>query len=72
MKLEPLEQWICDRCGQVIESPEQGMVEWLQEKDETVPYYRAYGFHIIHHDVYSPSAPYNNCHLYRDSVCVIR
>ena len=63
MKLEPLKQWICDRCGQVVKSAEEGMVEWVLEKDETVLCYRAYGFHIIHHETSSPSG---NCSMYRN------
>ena len=69
MEHQPPTQWICDRCRQVIESPEQGMVEWLQEVDESVPSVRAYGLRIIHHDQYSPSAPHNTCRLHRGEFC---
>lgn len=33
MALEPLEQWICDRCGGIINSPEEGWVEWTRDED---------------------------------------
>jgi hypothetical protein len=45
--LEPLKQWICDSCGQVIKSPEDGYVEWLVETEETM-FSAQYGFKIIH------------------------
>lgn len=49
MKLIPLKQWYCDKCGQVIEKPEQGWLEWLHDGK-----FRAYGFKIVHHLKYSP------------------
>ncbi len=45
--LEPLKQWICDSCGQVIQSPDDGYVEWLVEGDDA-PLNLQYGFKIIH------------------------
>jgi hypothetical protein len=27
--LKPLEQFICDKCSNVIEKPEEGWIEWL-------------------------------------------
>ncbi|MDH5468489.1 MAG: hypothetical protein OEY25_13820, partial [Candidatus Aminicenantes bacterium] len=45
--LEPLKQWICDSCGQVIKTPEDGYVEWLVESEETSFSFQ-YGFKIIH------------------------
>lgn len=41
--LKPLEQWICDVCGDVIESPEQGYVIWRHDEQ-----YRECDFKIIH------------------------
>jgi len=46
--LKPLQQWICDACGEVIESPEQGYVEWMETDD------KMHGFRIVHHALYSP------------------
>ncbi len=45
--LEPLKQWICDSCGQVIETPDDGYVEWLVESEEAA-FGQQYGFKIIH------------------------
>lgn len=33
MKLEPLKQWVCDVCGRIIESPEEGYVIWNENDD---------------------------------------
>ena len=48
--LKPLEQFVCDQCGQIIESPEKGWVEWLRNPTER----KAYGFRIVHHATSSP------------------
>jgi hypothetical protein len=31
--LEPLKQWICDVCGKLIETPEDGYVIWSDDKN---------------------------------------
>ena len=41
--LIPLEQWICDRCGEIIESPSDGYTIW-RSNDEGRPF----DFKIIH------------------------
>jgi hypothetical protein len=46
--LKPLKQFVCDQCGQIIESPEKGWVEWRQNER------KAYGFRIVHHATSSP------------------
>ncbi len=46
--LKPLQQWICDSCGEVINDPEQGYVEWMETED------KMHGFRIVHHALYSP------------------
>lgn len=51
--LKPLEQFICDHCGQVIESPKDGYVEWLTYNDEHGKY-KAKEFRIVHHHGASP------------------
>lgn len=48
--MEPLKQWICDTCGELIESPEDGFVEWLSPMEEGVREFR-----IVHH---APKSPY--------------
>lgn len=45
--LDPLRQWICDSCGEVIKSPDDGYVEWLVESEES-SFSSQYGFKIIH------------------------
>ena len=42
--LKPLEEWICDVCGQVIESEEEGYLIW-KRNDKS----KAGSFKIIHH-----------------------
>lgn len=48
--MKSLEQWICDRCGQVIEEPNQGSVEWIDDSKT----HKASGFKIVHQSFYSP------------------
>lgn len=31
--MEPLNQWICDTCGEVIERPEDGYVIWKEDEE---------------------------------------
>lgn len=41
--LKPLKQWICDSCGKLIESPEDGYVIWEQDSE-----FHNRGYRIIH------------------------
>lgn len=59
MKLKPLEQWICDECGELIASPGDGYVEWISERLGD-----AHGFRIVHHAPRSPLRPDGNCYQY--------
>jgi hypothetical protein len=43
MVLVPLREWICDVCGELIVSPEAGVVEWLGSAEE-----KRSGFRIVH------------------------
>lgn len=43
MRLKPLEQWICDSCGEIIEDIKDGWLEWVHEMGQ-----RARDFHIVH------------------------
>lgn len=45
--LEPLKQFICDDCGQIIAKPEDGYVEWITENTKDGRCLR-YGFRIVH------------------------
>ena len=47
--LKPLEQFYCDTCEEIIDAPDQGMVEWLQSTTEP-----AHSFEIVHHVPHSP------------------
>lgn len=55
MRLTPLKQWICDTCRQVIESPDDGWLEWITDDDHA-----AQGFRIVHHMPKSPRR--NGCY----------
>ena len=61
MKLRPLKQWICDFCGEVIASPVDGWLEWLDDAD-----HRAHEFKIVHHFPASPQRETrsNGCYHY--------
>jgi hypothetical protein len=45
MKLEPLKQWICDSCGELINKPEDGWWEFLNDRKTNL----VSGFRIVHH-----------------------
>jgi hypothetical protein len=47
--MKPLQEWLCDTCGEVIRRPEEGYVEWLQSKEDGVR-----EFNIVHHAPASP------------------
>jgi NAD-dependent dihydropyrimidine dehydrogenase PreA subunit len=53
-----LEQWICDRCGQVIEEPNQGLVKWIDDSKT----HKASGFKIVHQSSYAPHDSGECCH----------
>ncbi len=45
--LEPLKQFYCDVCGEIIEKPSDGYVIWQRERTET-GLGKEHGFKIIH------------------------
>lgn len=49
MKLNPLQQFICDECQGVIEKVEDGWVEWFDGNENPL-----HGFRIVHYSVASP------------------
>ena len=57
MKLKPLEQWICDSCGEVINSPSEGYVQWQRNDNLYIEDYK-----IVHHKKYSPNK--KGCYIY--------
>jgi hypothetical protein len=48
IRLKPLQQWVCDGCGELIQEPAHGYLEWLQED------HKAHGFRVVHHAPRSP------------------
>jgi hypothetical protein len=50
MKLVPLKQWICDTCGEVIERPNEGYVQFVDSNNDG----NYDDFVIVHHAAYSP------------------
>ena len=49
-ELIPLEQWYCDGCGEIIEHPEDGMLEWKSFITENPNDITAKDFRIVHGD----------------------
>lgn len=49
MELVPLRQWMCDTCGEIIESADDGYLEWVRDDEN-----RAYDFRIVHRLSKSP------------------
>ncbi|MCM0627474.1 hypothetical protein M5J14_23660 [Lysinibacillus sp. OL1_EC] len=48
--LEPLNQWVCDSCGEIIDGPENGWLEWYRDINGSSNYGKGKGFRIVHHD----------------------
>lgn len=55
-KLLPLQQWICDTCGKIIESPGDGWLEWVYDQGQ------AHDFRIVHHLPKSPIQRAEGCY----------
>lgn len=55
--LKPLEQFICDTCGQVIDSPKNGFLEWITTHDPS----QRMDFNIIHGKWASPLPGEGKC-----------
>lgn len=62
--LEPLHQYICDYCDELINSTEEGYVEWLSERNEATGRSEYHGFKIVHHKPYSPNKDDGGCYHY--------
>lgn len=58
MKLVPLKQWICDTCGEVIERPNEGYVQFIDSDNDG----KYDDFVIVHHAAYSPLKRNNKCY----------
>lgn len=49
-ELEPLQQWVCDHCGEIIVSPEEGWLEWYRDILPEGEFGKDKGFRIVHHN----------------------
>lgn len=67
--LTPLKQFVCDECGEVIDSPKEGYVEWEHGTDENGKMF-ARGFRIVHAAYTSPLKDKNKegCYKYDNSL----
>ena len=59
MRLKPLEQWVCDECGQMIDEAEDGWLEWKTYRSGGAKYG---DFRIVHNTAGSPRYPYGDCY----------
>ncbi len=50
--LEPLVQFVCDTCHQVINAPQEGWFEWCEDEGR-----KAHSYRILHHRPECRSAP---------------
>jgi len=66
--LIPLKQFICDTCGEVIQRPEDGWVEWISDRKDESSARLSTGFQIVHHITASPLAESNaeGCYTSRE------
>lgn len=63
-KLKPLHQWVCDICGEIIEKPEDGYIQFHYQDskcDDII---------IVHHLTKSPRREYNEegCYKYQSDL----
>jgi hypothetical protein len=63
--LTPLNQFFCDTCGEIINSPEQGWIEWISKYDENTQTFKTHSFRIVHNYVNSPNADRSNSGCYQ-------
>jgi hypothetical protein len=61
--LIPLKQFICDSCGEIIQRPEQGWIEWLMINDSDKGL-TCGKFRICHHRSFSPYKTTQGCYNY--------
>lgn len=58
VKMEPLKQWVCDTCGEIINDVKEGWLEWFTDKDG-----KKSGFRIVH---YLRGCQYNDQVLFHE------
>lgn len=61
--LKPLTQFYCDTCGEIINSPEEGWIEWISKDMEQT--HEVHSFRIVHQHSYSPLASVNRKGCYQ-------
>lgn len=60
--LEPLQKWYCDCCGEIIERPEDGYVQFRRSRENDLLYD---DFVIVHHKTVSPRRnTRHGCYIY--------
>lgn len=57
--LTPLKQFVCDTCGEIINSPEEGWVEWIFNSGLEGEKREIHSFRIVHHFSSSPHSSSN-------------
>jgi hypothetical protein len=67
-KLEPLEQFVCDTCGKVIQASREGWLEWIDDRGSVPPstVRKVHSFRICHHRPHSPLGGENGCYKHTD------
>tara|TARA_R110002110_G_scaffold397857_1_gene613225 strand:- start:284 stop:754 length:471 start_codon:yes stop_codon:yes gene_type:complete len=55
--MEPLRQWVCDKCGDLINSANEGVLQWTDYEAKDHRYYISTGFYIVHNNI--------NCSFYK-------
>jgi hypothetical protein len=65
--LKPLTQFYCDCCGEIIQEPKHGWVEWLTVFDPERGDYIFKGHRIVHHIAYSPRTG-RDCYTYKKHI----
>lgn len=66
--LEPLSEYICDNCNEIINNPSEGILEWVSERSDNKSFVNR-DFKILHHNAHSPIRDQNGrgCTIHRDT-----
>ncbi len=70
--LEPLKKWYCDKCGELIEKPEDGYVQFKKIEQNGIILYD--DFVVVHHKSKSPLKDKleHGCYIYNSDVTLKR
>lgn len=68
--LNPLTQFICDTCGEIINSPKEGWIEWISPWESEDDKRLCFDFRIVHHLTSSPLGINSNdgCYQHTDAI----